>query len=398
MEPKVKNVILTFLLLALVAACGSKDSSSGSAVNVEGNALSCPGAIQEGDCPTGYVRVRGNAAFGLCDFCVMQFEAKIATAEDGPVSSVGEGEPKAGLSAEGAFDACAALNDEAEAADDAVVSGTQLKSRAEEEAEGEGVYALISNSEWMVIARDIAGTENNWKIVDGQREFYAGHSDFEPASALPVTDIGNNSVGTGTEPQKRVHHLSSNTALWDFAGNLAEWVDWVRDDEKFSVGPTDTEITFGGRYPLTLVFGSLAADELQPGNGLGQKKERLGQWIGGSAGQGAATRGGDWRSGKGAGVFALNLSHDPSDAAGTIGFRCVYRPHESEYVAPDTEAPVLSINGLQGNIFDTGKAAYAVSGSCSEAGRKVTVSLRDTVPEAEIATAQVHELSQRGRL
>ena len=147
-------------------------------------------------------------------------------------------------------------------------------------------------------------------------------------------------------------------------------MDWVRDDEEFSVGPTDTEITFGGRYPLTLVLGSLAAEDLQPGGGLGLKKERLGQWIGGGAGQGAATRGGDWRSGKGAGVFALNLSHDPSDSAETIGFRCVYRPDESEYVAPDTEAPVLGINGLQGNIFDAGKTAYIVSGTCSELKQK----------------------------
>ena len=187
MEPKVKNVILTFLLLALVAACGSKDSSSGSAVNVEGNALTCPGAIQEGDCPEGYVRARGNPAFGLCDFCVMQFEAKIAAAADAPASSVKEGVPKAGLSAEDAYNACDALNQSEEAEEE---SGGRLKSRAEgDEAESKGVYALISNSEWMVIARDIAGTENNSKMVDGQREFYAGHSDFEPASALAVADI-----------------------------------------------------------------------------------------------------------------------------------------------------------------------------------------------------------------
>jgi hypothetical protein len=92
-------------------------------------------------------------------------------------------------------------------------------------------YDLISNAEWMTIARDIEAEPSNWTSgVVGLERLYQGHSDG--GALLEVTDENDPYDGTGnlsTDPvgagkeQRRMHTLSTGDTIWDLAGNNAEF-------------------------------------------------------------------------------------------------------------------------------------------------------------------------------
>ncbi|MCM0607150.1 MAG: hypothetical protein KA715_13755 [Xanthomonadaceae bacterium] len=86
-------------------------------------------------------------------------------------------------------------------------------------------YDLISNPEWMVIARNVEKVSINWSsgvvgsgclmsgnCLNGNACSYStGTSDFGPVA-------GRNSKASLT--------LSSGSLIWDFSGNQWEFVDW----------------------------------------------------------------------------------------------------------------------------------------------------------------------------
>jgi hypothetical protein len=259
-------------------------------------------------CPTGFIAVTGNGTLGTSDFCVMQFEARNVSST--PRSNDADASSSPWVS----------------------INATTAQSECESMSEGgfSGTFTLISNPEWMTIARDIEGVASNWSGASvGSGHIPRGHTDNSPSSALAITSTadsydgtGNNSgqaAGSGWE-QKRTHSLSNGSTIWDFSGNVWEWVDWDSGSAGFTTGPTNGTASW---QALTSLSGSVTANDLQSSGGY-TSSQSFGQWYGGSGG--AALRGGDWGNGAYAGAFTLYLSSSTADTSTNIGFRCVYRP------------------------------------------------------------------------
>lgn len=167
-------------------------------------------------CPNGYISVPPLAPYTTQEFCVMKYEAK----DDGnkkPISKA-SGVPWIFIDRANAILKCRSV--------------------------GRG-FDLISNDQWQTIARNIAGVAANWsgnKVATG--ELNRGISD---RMVNPIVDTNTvyDKVESGEfkieqsynalpafednpkEPwssQRRTHFLSNGNMIWDFAGNVSEYV------------------------------------------------------------------------------------------------------------------------------------------------------------------------------
>jgi hypothetical protein len=206
-------------------------------------------------------------------------------------------------------------------------------------------YDLISNAEWMALARDIESLASNWTgpasrgtiIGVGDGSLYRGHSNSAPNNSL--TALANNATGCGggecygstpaswAKDQKRQLNLSTGYQIWDFAGNVAEIVDW-----SLNLSPTATAYSPSPATPAggleeyvngpTSTFTVLPVNTYKP-NSLGCNSTLgCGMYLGGGALE--AHRGGRWFDATVAGVYTLEMTYFAPSA--DIGFRCVWRP------------------------------------------------------------------------
>lgn len=234
--------------------------------------------------PSGnYVSVPLASNLTLKPFWVARYEMKNV---NGQASSQPEGIPWVNIDRDSALSACQAL--------------------------GPG-YTLITNRQWTAIANDLKGVEFNWQNqeVGGPGKLSYGHSDGEPEAPLSATlDENDACQGTGqscslTEwnDQRRVMKLSNGTYLWDFAGNVWEWVadKTIEDVDAANL--------------LTLDF---PEGQIKQSQSVGVKN------------LGAFLRGGCWVTGHSADLFTIyenSGSSDPdksSEFGPAIGFRCVW--------------------------------------------------------------------------
>lgn len=266
-------------------------------------------------CPSGFIVVPGSISLGTADFCVMKYEAKEVTDVSGNSTgnaiSQAAGAPWINIKAEDAQSNCEKMT----------------------EATFNGTFTLISNPEWMTIARDIEAVGTNWSDgTTGQgnlaRGWSAGSNDpFENTSAAPSTGAdclfnsgADTCAATGTHRLRRTHQLSNGANIWDFSGNVSEWVDWDGTKPGFSPGPKDGADKW---QELTTLSGSVIANDISTSGGY-SSTQQLGRWYGGTGS--AAHRGGMWNYGANAGAFTLELNDGPTYMDSSLGFRCVYRP------------------------------------------------------------------------
>ena len=205
------------LALALLSACGGGGGGGAAAPARTPWAFSDPPV----ECPAGYVAVFANEALGTGHFCVMAFEAR--NASGAPVSQAA-GTPWTSI-----------LHAPAQAACEGVAGTGDFAG---------GTFTLISNPEWMALAREIENVPVNWSGGSvGNGHVPRGHSDNAPASVLGVADPDDAWSGTGQdgseEPglgweQKRTHRTKSGGTVWDLAGNADELVDWDPSDAGFT--------------------------------------------------------------------------------------------------------------------------------------------------------------------
>lgn len=303
--------------------CSSVDSS------VNYTLLACPDDFGE------FVFVPGNSGLGVDDFCVMKYEAKAYHVGDeeykadggfgesnhwaslyNPLTELGnyqahsvtEARPWVRVSQEDAKDACEFL--------------------------GEG-YDLISNPEWMTIARNIETNLNNWSGEEiGSGTLNRGHSNGSNSLAAPSDESDPDyhwyETGSTSWINKRTHTLSNEEEIWDIAGNVWNWVDWSLGGG-LTDGPKDCDSSWEEWHEKPDDTGcTLAAEDYQPANPEGisvadyDADQGLGRIYGGSGG--AARRGGVWGNGDSAGAFTLALANGSGASASHIGFRCVFRP------------------------------------------------------------------------
>lgn len=257
-----------------------------------------PGVTHEACCPAGFVMVPGNAAYGIGDFCIMQFEAKNV---GGVATSQAAGSPWHSISYYEARRKCQAL--------------------------GTG-FDLPTNNHWQVMARNLESVAANWSGgAVGSGCMYVGNTQ----DSLSVCEyMGPQaptfaSGTTGTGRTKARLQLTTGEHLWDVAANVAEYVQGVFDANQSFTGGYVIQIdaghktTFGPAGTYTAP-GCAAAGDPTGKCGLG--------WYGyGGSPSKAVHRGGSTADNGYAGVFWVHAAHDEMSRASPdvyTGFRCVY--------------------------------------------------------------------------
>ncbi len=328
----------------LLASCSGGDSSGGGVVEN-------PAPIS---CPSGFIPVPHNTEVGTTkDFCVMKYEAKAYHSvnqtidadgcyeeacttpnwglEDHIPASSPTGSPWRRIDATNALAECNSLN-----------------------TGGATNYDLISNPEWMTIARNAESVSSNWSTgTVGTGVMARGWA--ANTSALPVDPWQNTAVAPSTDANclyntgqntcassgdhlyRRTLTLSNGEVIWDLSGNVSEWVDWETGGA-FTTVPQEYKAFVNadaGAVAAWREFTSLDqninnGDVMNPltwqsSNPALDSSHGIGQYYAGASG-GAALRGGGWFAGSRAGAFTLNLNSSTSDTNTNVGFRCVYRP------------------------------------------------------------------------
>ena len=206
------------------------------------------GIIGKIKCPTGWVAVPGNDDYGDgSDFCVMKYEAKLDTGSiindtcttgeedsstNATLTSVAAGSPVVTVNLCAANKAC-------------VNSGGHL----------------ITNDEWMTIARNAEQVAANWQSgVVGTGCMFGGHMDNDPASALAASTDNDPYHGTkdvageakcpftitegNGNASKRIFTLSNGEVIWDLSGNVREWTNDIAATTPGGVGWQEIENVF----------------------------------------------------------------------------------------------------------------------------------------------------------
>ncbi|HOM77717.1 MAG TPA: LamG domain-containing protein [bacterium] len=332
-----------------------------------------PNNLQVKTCPTGFVHVPGDPLYGTSDFCVMKYHAKCDTDGDGignvpPVDTVCNGSSNADGSGDyygtyrnnGAGCACTAANG------NTVVSTAQgfpiayipqstpeALNDANEycEAMGPG-YHLITEAEWMTIARNIEKQASNWCVQVGSYGTYpcgnspgvgmlaSGHSDmanefvYDTHQALPastndaygcyLTRTGGTVCNGTSGEQKRTHTLSNGEVIWDLSGNLYNWTNGTIDGANKPNSGTTTDWVEWTYFNNAGDYGTLYYDLLRSTNTIWGINQEIGRYYMGSRTGGTTfgiIRGSDWNAGL-SGVFNLNMLYGSGSTFLSIGFRC----------------------------------------------------------------------------
>lgn len=255
-------------------------------------------ALTSAQCPTNYIFVPSLSPYTVTDFCVAKYEMK----NDGygtPVT-VAAGAPWTGIDRNNSRAKCQSLG---------------------------GSYDLISNDQWQTIARNITGVASNWSSATvGTGQINWGHSDGVPNNPLAaVTDDNDPCNGTGQtcsstvwDSQRRTHKLSNGNVIWDFGGNVYNWVT------------NDLTVAYSTNYFVSTM---VAGDNEQVRYGAETATICPARWTTPYCGFGAARigfnggaigRGGEWTMGEQAGIFTTTMEAGPTYTGSNAGFRCVF--------------------------------------------------------------------------
>ncbi|MDF1498795.1 MAG: SUMF1/EgtB/PvdO family nonheme iron enzyme, partial [Patescibacteria group bacterium] len=280
------------------------DEGSGSTVNdysINGN----NGTFVGSSCPVGYVLVPGNATYSTSDFCVMQYEAK----NDGASNAISQ------------------------AGTTPWVSITQTDAITEcSDAGGH----LITNNEWMTIARNAEAQATNWadgtigSLVSAGGGLKRGNVGIIDSASYNGSDP---EFGTGRDTKAKFT-LSNGETIWDFSGNVWEWTNdtiacaganCTTGEMPYDATPASEWIEF----TAINTYGQLSYDKIRPSNSSWNANYGSGRLYTDadaaypSGNTHAFLRGGNWYDGAGAGAFMLTLSDAPSYSYTSVGFRCV---------------------------------------------------------------------------
>ncbi len=271
-------------------------------------------------CPQGFIPVPGNSLYGTEDFCVMKYEAKAVDTENGNQIIADGGHslavPWSGLSGQTKYRAVSVPEGRPWVSIPPRDSNYYDATEACQDIDAR----LISNNEWMTIARNIESVGSNWS--DGQ----VGNG------TLSVGNVSSLASMDGTDPltgvNKRTHALTNGEVVWDMSGNVWNWTgDLIRsfdDQPNNSISPA-----FSSFLEWTDVddFGSFIYDELRPSNsgwnsnqGMGTfylRSEDKKDWVLG------IKRGSRWtKSVQNSGVFAMHAGQLQTEGGNSSGFRC----------------------------------------------------------------------------
>jgi formylglycine-generating enzyme required for sulfatase activity len=194
-------------------------------------------------------------------------------------------------------------------------------------------FRLISNTQWQVVARNAESVGSNWSGgAVGVGSLPQGHIDNAPASLLdnssmdsdPYYGTNNNAgqgVGAGWE-QRRTNRLSNGSVVWDFSGNVWQWVS-----DSFSPNPAPSGSAWNWvEFSDTTAFPTAAPATnrlLLAPSGSFTSAQRVGRVFWGNAGSLTFVRGCNWNCPDMAGLFSTSTY---MSSGNHVGFRCVYMP------------------------------------------------------------------------
>lgn len=285
-------------------------------------------------CSTGWVEIPGTSN------CVMKYEAKIQGNDNGNQ----------------VYDTAFVV--ESRPSGTPWVNANQIQAKAECAAIG---AHLITNDEWMLVARDI---ENNPTPNKNAEIYYTGNSylNYSLGALAASADDNDGYYGTGVtvgfnfdliesayaipasyqdgmdgRSQRRTLKLSNNQTIWDFSGNAPEWVDATLEKNVF---PVFDYVTGWGDFDQVTDWGGLGSwDNIGPSNhslsngnnnGVGVIRfDRVGEPADPIPSGGttyAYMRGSDYSNGYVHGIYALDIRFAPEyDGTNWVypSFRCV---------------------------------------------------------------------------
>jgi formylglycine-generating enzyme required for sulfatase activity len=310
------TILLTLSLILGLASCGGSGNGSGSPILITPSSPNQSTTPPAPNRPGEWVLVPSNAGgMGLDAFYVMKYEAKAwkdantdgvidslevdATGSDGSSSldtnlyvpvSIADNQPWRYISPNDSATECESLG---------------------------AKYHLISNPEWMAIARDIENVATNWTGGSvGSGCLFRGNSE------LTCGYVASTSPDSGTSRNSRAKHtLSNGSEIFDLAGNLYEWTDWDSTTAGFQTGPTTCASSWTDIPNVNC--GDLSSDDYDTINGSYTNTEGTGMFFGG--GGGAAARGG-YSNFNNSGIFSVIFAFFGTSNNILTGFRCVYRP------------------------------------------------------------------------
>ena len=300
-------------------------------------------------CPSGFVMIPGDPMHKTDDFCVMKYDAKCTNTDPSCVTKEGVYKNnESGCACQGNFQIVSTPTGMPVTyipEDD----GTSGSAKAYCQNAG---WHLMTNSEWMTIARNVAEVPANWCDKDGTncgnppgtlgKILANGHNDLFPNKALPAGTDDQPCFGTTADEsgkcgskssQKRTLILNNGEIIWDFAGNVWQWVDVVvlRNNEPHTSAPARG---LGWSLWLWSEFSAVPFDEdYSPSNPNWDSSNGVGRIFHYNLiGDTDATvytfiRGGNWRHGADSGVFTVHMQPFPGKPnIDDIGFRCVTFP------------------------------------------------------------------------
>jgi len=329
-------------------------------------------------CPAGFIKVPGNPNYNTADFCVMKYDAKCADTSNlsvglqpkpgDPASGESKGHAYGVYKNNGAGSTCTANNSKQIVSTASGFPITYIPESGSGTDNAKSYCAqmgwhLINNNEWMTIARNVERVSANWCNTDGTgcvaspgapgKVLARGHSHAQPDSALVASpDDSQACFGTATDgsnicgspnSEKRTLTLVNGEVIWDFAGNVWQWVDGTvqRKDEpksqtngRLDTGWLSSEFASGGLVASTIIDNghgsSLGYDSFRPSNSTWNSVNGVGRIFHYSAANDTDTtvygfiRGGQWNHGTVDGAFSMHLTPVPDKTnINDVGFRCV---------------------------------------------------------------------------
>ena len=256
--------------------------------------------IPDIDCPVNYVAVPANAGsiYQMSDpFCVMKFEAKNV---GGVATSEADGVPWRLISFNNLITECSDL--------------------------GTG-HHLCTVKEAQTINRNIESRSENWN----GNYIYRGNTDSSPGSPIAATDDDTNGYyGTGNSAesgpeQKRTHYLSTGEIIWDWSGNIWEFV--YGEGTSGDVGNTGG-ITWGYVGSWTDWNESVFNEEREvfgPSNNSWSSINAMGMARVTGTSSLVFIRGGRYYNNDLAGIYALSTMNRTGPDQ-ELGFRCCFTP------------------------------------------------------------------------
>jgi formylglycine-generating enzyme required for sulfatase activity len=249
-------------------------------------------AVSCTSCPTGYVRVPGDATYSTSDFCVMQYEAKNV---GGVATSQSALTPWVNVDYATARSKCTAL--------------------------GTG-YDIISNPEWQTIATNLEYVDANW--TGGSRgvgmlkigAVDANSSGSYKPSSCPEAGVTNSLASQVLSNGKTIYHMG---------GNVNEWVladSYTRSPQQFFAGASGANVISGADR---VKFGPKGTYTSGCGAGDDSYYHQCGLGVYTLVTQTVFIRGGACDD-PGNDTFGAYLQYGGAITSSTVGFRCVYHP------------------------------------------------------------------------